>query len=309
MNQRKFLSLLLIITFFWSNLIYPSKAVANIGDSGLSWLGVNQFANISKGPSADIDPGQYLSKGKADITVHGTLQGKGHHLSYRQKGYVFIQNNSSILKAWIEAFRGNWEWVQPRLSSYINTISANGNSEQRIHIRDLAELSGINYTTGVLWNESTQKADVLATKAPSGFVNIPPQAKAGDSVKITIKGTSHVTSENSSFRNRSSYTLRVNGAWIAGETINSNTFEKSVNYTIPANPSTNFFQAQLTITDGVGRSNYYTRDLVVVKNPVVVPEPVVVAPEPTPPPASAPQYSPNANFMVNNWSPNEGDSG
>ncbi|MGQ9756472.1 MAG: PKD domain-containing protein, partial [Desulfotomaculales bacterium] len=174
-------------------------------------------------------------------------------------------------------------------------------------VGDLAKLCGTAYG----WYDYPSKTGYFAvTKPPNASISGPLQAAPGQTIQLRISGSSNVTSGF----NGVSYVLKANGSQAASKDYSQNSFNDTVNYTVPSGASPgSSVTFELTVKDGVWRTTVKTYVVQVVSNPQPPPPqppdpPNPPDPPPPPPPPPPPDMEPVADFTVSNPNPQENES-
>lgn len=288
-----------------SDLPINSDTYVQIGDMGV-W--VVRFFNLSSGSHP------FIYRSLSSIrNGNGQEIGKGMYFEYApDKTRAIVMVKRSLLDAWAQELGGNPAFLEANWDMFRATVSGSGYTTTRVHIRGVADMCG---TGDVVWDGASRVTTIRPTPKPSAFISAPTQATKGQTVTVNITGTSFVSSRQDEWRNKISYNLYADGQWVAGETLGSKSFSKSVPYTVNKNPGERV-TLELRVSDGVLRQTTVTWTIQVPPQgqgplppgPPPPPPPPEPEPPPPPPPPPPPDMSPVADFTVSNPNPAENES-
>lgn len=303
----KFLSIVLLFTFFFSSILPPSIALASINEPNPEGIrtGDKVFINMSPTNPPNLTA-NYENRGAWNVQVKGSV--KGQSLYFQQETNKALGINlfhPSTISQWVDAFNGSQNYVTNNLSSIESRIRYQGNNYTRYYLRDLAELCGMHYSDSITWSPGA--SNINPTNNPAANLIIPANINPGGIIKWTASGQSYVKSQVAQRVNTIAYNLKLDGKSISAAPIAANNFTRTGEYKVPesTSPGTRL-KFELTVTDGVGRATTVVKEVSVVAGKVdPVPE-IPPKPEPPPPPPP-PNYKPKADFNISNPSPIEGE--
>ncbi|KUK09960.1 MAG: PKD domain containing protein, partial [Clostridia bacterium 41_269] len=224
----------------------------------------------------DAPGGYYLGTWRVTITGAKSGSGRTVHINTFENGggygYNFVKYGD--IEKVAKELNGNPDWVAEEAEEYKVKISWNSGSQDRIYIRHLAKLCG-----GVVTRYEQGQIDVLTTPYPTANISLPSTIKAGESVKISISGTSNV---HKSCPQDISYVLKIEDDTVK-EGKKSKSFSEQASYTFN---KAGEYTLVLEVTDGVGRTTTVEKEVTVKAQ--------ATPPEPEPP--SDGNYPPVADF-------------
>lgn len=171
------------------------------------------------------------------------------------------------LTEWAGFFKGSLNYVMRKISP--TTLSANGKTSSRVHIRSLARACGATVSN---WDASQRKVWVITTPWPTGKIPDLPGIIAGQSKSFWVDAYASTTETQGL-----TYSFSINGNQVIyPKTVSSNYAGFYVSYTFPS-PGT--YTLRLELTDSVGRTTPVTKTITVAQAPQP-PQPPSLPPAP-----------------------------
>ncbi|TDA67831.1 MAG: PKD domain-containing protein [Clostridia bacterium] len=270
MNRRKWATTVLSVLMVLLNL-WPA------GTARAAYLNdPKDLGSLSKGQAItrnDPEKGTETVKFDAYWTIIVDGQTVGEDLTITEPGKTAGNINyiaRSQAQQWVNAFNGSWSYAENKIRWA--TLTANGKSSSRVHIRPLAELSGAyvekyDYTQKKVW--------VLTTPWPSGNIPDLRGVVAGQPQTFWVEAYAS-TPDVQGLK----YKFLVDGTPVIDNgSAPSNYAGFYVSYTFPSAGS---YTMRLEVTDMVGRTTPITKTVSVAPAPQPPPAP------PAPPPAGQP---------------------
>jgi len=262
---------LLVILTLWPSITAGAAYLSDPKDLGSLSQGQSVTRTGSKGTET--------VKFHAYWTVIVNGQTAGEDLVVTESGKTAGNTNyiaRSQAPQWVNAFNGSWSHAQANVPWA--TLSANGKTSSRVHIRDLAKASGAYVEK---YDTKQKKVWVVTTPWPSGNIPTLRGVVAGQPQTFRVDAYASTAAQ----RGIEKYTFSIGGTPIKEGSSTSNYTSFSVTHTFP---SAGTYTMRLEVTDMVGRTTPITKTVT-----------VAAAPQPPPPPPPPPlQGQPIADFDI-----------